>query len=78
MMEITKFLTSIIVISVLSYNVKCGSKKSDGTTLRKSGVIKTAFSDQKTTREKIEQGTSIRIIILKVNQYLAEIYFNQI
>ena len=67
MMEITKYLTSIIVISVLSNNVKCGSKKSDGTTLTKSGVMKTAFSEQKTAGEKIEQGTSIRIIILDFN-----------
>ena len=57
MMEITKYLTSIIVISVLSNNVKCGSKKSDGTTLTKSGVMKTAFSEQTTAGEKIEQGT---------------------
>ena len=70
MMEITKYLTSIIVISVLSNNVKCGSKKSDGTTLTKSGVMKTAFSEQKTAGEKIEPGTSIRIITLDFNEYL--------
>ena len=64
MMAITKYLTSIIVISILSNNVECGSKKSDGTTLTKSGVMKTAFSEQKTAGEKIEPGTSIRIITL--------------
>ena len=68
-MALTKYLTSIIVISILSNNITCGSKKADVTTLTKSGVMKTAFSDQKTAREEIEQGTSIRIITLEVNQY---------
>lgn len=70
MMKITKYLTAIVVISILSNHVKCASKKSDGTTLTKSGVMKTAFSEQKTAGEKMEQGTSIKIITLDFNQYL--------
>ena len=67
-MEITKYLTSIIVISILSNNVKCGFERLDGTTMTKIGGMKTALSEAKAAAEKTKQGTSIRITIMKVIQ----------
>ena len=67
MMAIAKYLISIMVITILSKNVKCGPKRPDSTTLAKADVITSAFSERKTAGEKPKQGTSIRITIMEVN-----------
>ena len=55
-----------MVIIILSNNIESGLNKPNSTTLAKTGATTTAFPELKIAREKIMQGTSIRITMISI------------